>query len=432
VARSAHDYYAYAKHNGSSANTPHRLELHDTVQYWLYETGTDLSMFIIFDLPKDGGGGSVKAEVTSTGLVGKGSIVTVEDDGGLGSDVQAFNHVTGHGKIDTNWGECCTDGMVISKLPRPPMAAPGDFNPNDFSWCLHYAFEKHTGCDKFVVRSMKKYYEDGGTIGMFGRDLKDTPIDPKDANTLQLCYTQCQCVVNEKLTNPTGRFNSHEIVFGTKGGIDLYRPAEYCSWIFNFKDVSGIGFYWTEMKMADSPGDKVSFFWNKTSKAGSANVVYPKYPDRDWTDRIKAAKTGSSLAPSTFNSVAAPTGVAFVSFESDPKSPALQPGFDLQYIVIPLLSGAVPTNILKKGGEAITVNGHHFVDNIKGEPGTLKCRFGEGKAGIVAATRVSATSVRCTAPPATTVRELAPLLYVSNDGGIYCPTVFHYITLAMV
>lgn len=47
-------YYSYSKPDAASANTPHDLELSQTVNYFFFDSGTSTSLFIIFDKPNDG------------------------------------------------------------------------------------------------------------------------------------------------------------------------------------------------------------------------------------------------------------------------------------------------------------------------------------------------------------------------------------------
>jgi len=191
---------------------------------------------------------------------------------------------------------------------------------------------------------MQDYYENGGTIGTNGANLISTSILPTEANSLKMCYTQCKCSEDVPLTSTEGFFNSHEVVFGATGGIGLYRAGSYCTWILDFALVSGISFFWSEFKFAENPGDVVSFYWDSTVVQPSASVVYPRAgDDRDWGSDIASSQTGFPFSPNSFNSLRTPvttstTSQAFVAFSSAPDSPASQPGFQLYYIVIPLLT----------------------------------------------------------------------------------------------
>lgn len=152
-------------------------------------------------------------------------------------------------------------GMVLGNLPRPPTLPVGAFNPEDYSYVLFVkrGLTPTTGgaltlptiqeARESINISLGPYPENTGKtevcptpfffcltvlarIDMGGKLLKAVPIDAVLANTLELCYTQCNCVQGEKLTKQYGLFNSHEVrplfpLFGLSGSTQ-HRSESLC------------------------------------------------------------------------------------------------------------------------------------------------------------------------------------------------------------
>jgi len=104
------------------------MELHKSesnVLVFLFSFQT-LSMFIIFDKAKDGSGGIVKAQVTSTGLAGKGVGILVKDDPNDGTYV--WDDTDGTSNPNWQWYAVCN--------PKPSFfSAPAGSFANDVGFC---------------------------------------------------------------------------------------------------------------------------------------------------------------------------------------------------------------------------------------------------------------------------------------------------------
>ena len=146
----APQYYSYSTPDGASANTPDNLEESGVAQFFLFDDGGILSLFLIMDIPRDADGGQVDLAISSIGLAGEGIYVSVRDDPGDSSYV--WDDSTGSSNPAFNWAPCCTDGMVLSGFPT------------DSDWSINTQFLQRNGLSEFKV---KTFDSTGTTIESF-------------------------------------------------------------------------------------------------------------------------------------------------------------------------------------------------------------------------------------------------------------------------
>lgn len=148
----APQYYSYNTPWGASVNTPDNIEQSQVASFFLFDDGNELSMFSFFDIPNDGDGGHVDANITSAGLAGNNDVyVSVRDD--PGDSTYAWDATTGTSNPNWRWVSCCTDGMVLSGLPDEE----GD------TWGLDFDFLSYSGIDTFRIYTLTDDFENGGT-----------------------------------------------------------------------------------------------------------------------------------------------------------------------------------------------------------------------------------------------------------------------------
>jgi hypothetical protein len=146
----APQYYSYSTPFGASVNTPDQIEQSQVASFFLFDDGNELSMFSFFDVPNDGNGGHVFADITSAGLAGNPNVhVSVRDDPGDSS--YAWDTANGTSNPNWRWTSCCTDGMVLSGLP--------DEQGN--TWGLDFDFLSYEGIDTFRIYTLTDAYENG-------------------------------------------------------------------------------------------------------------------------------------------------------------------------------------------------------------------------------------------------------------------------------
>lgn len=163
----APQYYSYGTPWSASVNTPDRIEQSQVASFFLFDDGNELSLFSFFDIPNDGSGGHVTANITSAGLAGNNGVyVSVRDDPGDSS--YAWDAVNGTSNPNWSWVSCCTDGMVLSGLPD----AEGD------TWGLDFDFLSYSGINTFRIYFLGDAYENGA------RTIQSVSIPAQLANTL--------------------------------------------------------------------------------------------------------------------------------------------------------------------------------------------------------------------------------------------------------
>lgn len=158
----APQYYSYSNPDGASANTPDDLEESQVAQFFLFDDGGILSLFLIMDIPRDADGGQVDLTINSEGLAGEGIQVTVRDDPGDSSYV--WDDSNGSSNPTFNWAPCCTDGMVLSGFPI------------DSDWSINMQFLQRNGLSEFKVK----------TFDSTGTTIESFSIPSNQVNTLQI------------------------------------------------------------------------------------------------------------------------------------------------------------------------------------------------------------------------------------------------------
>eukprot|EP01129_Flabellula_baltica_P010134 TRINITY_DN4246_c0_g2_i1.p1 TRINITY_DN4246_c0_g2~~TRINITY_DN4246_c0_g2_i1.p1 ORF type:complete len:888 (+),score=167.51 TRINITY_DN4246_c0_g2_i1:2-2665(+) len=426
---SASQYYSYGTPYGASANTPDGLEESSVAQYYFFDDDEEVSLFFYFDRYADDSGGIVTADITSEGLAGKGASITVRDDPGDSSYI--WNDSDGTSSPYWKWWPCCTDGMVLGKLPQPVEKVGGvtpTFNPSDHTFCVNMKFSEQEGVTQFKVQTLTDYLENGQ------RTITSFSIPSVQANTLKLCYTQCNCIQNSILDANRGAFDNKAVVegSGSSSGIGRYAAGSDCSWIIKPEiNPEYVVVYFSEFIFADfSPNDFVSF----STDVNGTNVV-SQFPiegndDLDWTTDI-TANLATGIGLSTFNSVKilrdTSTFESLVSFHSSATSPGAI-GFTVTYVSVAQTESLSPSEVSDAGGITVVVTGRYFLDSKD-----LTCRIiVSGGTWDVDATYISPTSVSCLVPakPGAAVNN-AGTISVSNDGIEFHDTqAFNYISLS--
>lgn len=152
----APQYYSYNTPYGASANTPDGLEESQVAQFFLFDDGQDLSLFMIWDRPNDADGGS--ADVSILGLPNGSSWIVRDDPGDASYVVDQF----GNSYPRFQWVACCTDGGAIRLANRE-------------SFSIGISFSARTGLNQFKFR----HQTENGDIATFS-------IPAASANSLRI------------------------------------------------------------------------------------------------------------------------------------------------------------------------------------------------------------------------------------------------------
>lgn len=171
--RTAQQYYSYSNPDGSSANTPDNLERSNTLTMFLYDDPNNgLSLFHIYDVPRDSDGSRMTFQVSSTGLAGTGQSFIVRDDPGDSSFI--WNDATGaSGTIGLVSSACCTDGWVLGLLP--------DASPD--SWSIDTQYSQIVGITQFDIVTLRDPFGTGPRI------IDRFSIDANQINSLEFVRT---------------------------------------------------------------------------------------------------------------------------------------------------------------------------------------------------------------------------------------------------
>lgn len=171
--RNAAQYYSYSTPDGSSANTPDELERSNTLTMFLFDDQNGgLSLFHIYDVPRDSDGLRMTFQVSSTGLAGTGQSFIVRDDPGDSSFI--WNDATGaSGTIGLVSSPCCTDGWVLGLLP----------DASTDSWSINTEYSSIQGITNFDIVTLRDPFGTGPRI------IDRFSIAASDINTLEFVRT---------------------------------------------------------------------------------------------------------------------------------------------------------------------------------------------------------------------------------------------------
>lgn len=151
--RNAAQYYSYSTPDGSSANTPDNLERSNTATMFLFDDQNGgLSLFHIYDVPRDADGSSGSLSITSTGLAGTGQGFIVRDDPGDSSFV--WDNATGSANLIFFSSPCCTDGFVLGLLP----------DASTDSWTINTQYSSLNGINQFDIVTLRDPFGTGPRI----------------------------------------------------------------------------------------------------------------------------------------------------------------------------------------------------------------------------------------------------------------------------
>eukprot|EP00049_Salpingoeca_infusionum_P013243 m.247154 g.247154 ORF g.247154 m.247154 type:complete len:1247 (-) comp15390_c0_seq2:449-4189(-) len=152
-------FYAYNSPNGASSNTGFEQAETDLI-YFVADENDGVYFVLVHDVAGDMTGGRTRIELFAADLIGEPVDLLLRDDHGdrfdtmqecanFGGDCYFLNTTTMHGYFHHTWAPCCTDGLVLGKLPL-----------ND--WRFNFKYHFIDGIEHFNVGN---FNPDDNTMG---------------------------------------------------------------------------------------------------------------------------------------------------------------------------------------------------------------------------------------------------------------------------
>lgn len=419
-------YYSYSTPYGFSMNSPDDLEESQVAQYFFYDDQETVSLFISFDRPNDPDGGIVRADVTSENLAGRGGGILVKDDPNDSSYV--WDYATGTASPSWRWWPCCTDGFVMGPLPNPPMAST-NVDAASERYCINFAFKgTPEGVDTYKVRT----YEYWPNATHPSPPIKSLNVPAASANSLKMCYTQCECPTTSVLDAVHLKVDPTGVTTGSGGAIGEYMAGAACRWdLVKPSDAVSMSAYWNDVHLTTA-GDQVNVATgNSTGDYVNPSVQNYAGPNVDHLTAISATQASANVPP-TWNQIAQSTEDRFIVEFSSGSGSARGRGFELEVFVEPLLYTVSPSSTANPSGVAVEL----AVKYAASSP-FLTVRFGAVTINSADITFISDTRIAVNAPSATAAlggntAVGTVQVSVANDGIVFAPAVtFEYANLCL-